>query len=151
MDKKTFGIGILSITATLLGLACLIPPKKADAAFAVKDRDYQLLTVENIAGGDAVDTLTGSDADNVLEGGPGGDRLRGGAGSDALIGQGGNDWLTGGAGRDTVLGGAGGDLLGSVDRTEDEVRCGAGRDRATVDGGVRGDRVAPDCESVRRR
>ena len=63
MDKKTFGIGILSITATLLTLACLlVPTKKADAAFAVKDRDYQLLTVENVTGGDAlyvVDNRTG--------------------------------------------------------------------------------------------
>jgi hypothetical protein len=63
MDKKTFGIGILSITATLLTLACLLlPTKRADAAFAVKDRDYQLIAVEDVSGGDClyvVDNRTG--------------------------------------------------------------------------------------------
>ncbi|HYE18936.1 MAG TPA: hypothetical protein VEA69_10860 [Tepidisphaeraceae bacterium] len=62
MDKKTFGIGILSITAVLLGIACLLPTPKADAAFAVKDRDYQLITAANQQGGDTlyvVDNRTG--------------------------------------------------------------------------------------------
>jgi len=54
MDKKTFGIGILSITGALLFIACLLPTKQADAAFAVKDRDYQLITVPGIGGGDTV-------------------------------------------------------------------------------------------------
>ena len=47
-----------------------------------------------------------------------------------------------------VSGGAGNDLAGARDRTPGEIQCGAGRDRATIDGGGRGDRVAPDCESV---
>ena len=46
MDKKTFGIGVLSITGALLLIACLIPAKPADAAFAVKDRDYQIITAQ---------------------------------------------------------------------------------------------------------
>jgi hypothetical protein len=54
MDKKTFGIGILSITGALLFIACLLPTRQADAAFAVKDRDYQLITVPGIGGGDTV-------------------------------------------------------------------------------------------------
>jgi hypothetical protein len=54
MDKKTFGIGILSITGALLLIACLLPSKPADAAFAVKDRDYQVLTVPSVGGGDTV-------------------------------------------------------------------------------------------------
>jgi hypothetical protein len=54
MDKKTFGIGILSITGALLFIACLLPTKQADASFAVKDRDYQLITVPGIGGGDTV-------------------------------------------------------------------------------------------------
>jgi hypothetical protein len=54
MDKKTFGIGVLSITGALLLIACLMPGKQADAAFAVKDRDYQLITSPNLAGGDTV-------------------------------------------------------------------------------------------------
>ena len=62
MDKKTFGIGVLSITGVLLFVACLLPPKPVDAAFAVKDRDYQLITAPNQAGGDTlyvVDNRTG--------------------------------------------------------------------------------------------
>jgi hypothetical protein len=54
MDKKTFSIGILSITGALLLIACLLPTKSADAAFAVKDRDYQVITVPSVGGGDAV-------------------------------------------------------------------------------------------------
>ena len=46
MDKKTFGIGVLSITGLLLLVACLLPAKPADAAFAVKDRDYQLIVAQ---------------------------------------------------------------------------------------------------------
>ena len=62
MDKKTFGIGVLSITSLLLVIACMMAGPKADAAFAVKDRDYQLLTVANQKGGDSiyvVDNRTG--------------------------------------------------------------------------------------------
>jgi hypothetical protein len=46
MDKKTFGIGILSITGLLLLVACLMPAKAAEAAFAVKDRDYQIIVAQ---------------------------------------------------------------------------------------------------------
>ena len=62
MDKKTFGIGVLSITALLLTIACLLPARQAQAAFAVKDRDYQLITAANQTGGDTlyvVDNRTG--------------------------------------------------------------------------------------------
>jgi hypothetical protein len=62
MDKKTFGIGILSITAALLFVAALLPTPKADAAFAVKDRDYQVIAVKSQQGGDSlyvVDNRTG--------------------------------------------------------------------------------------------
>jgi hypothetical protein len=54
MEKKTFGIGVLSITAALLLVACLLPNKTAEAAFAVKDRDYQLITAPSVGGGDTV-------------------------------------------------------------------------------------------------
>jgi hypothetical protein len=62
MDKKTFGIGVLSITAALLLIACLLPATPATAAFAVKDRDYQLITARSVTGGDVlyvVDNRTG--------------------------------------------------------------------------------------------
>ena len=61
MDKKTFGIGVLSITGLLLLIACLMPAKPADAAFAVKDRDYQVIVAQG-QGSDAiyvVDNRTG--------------------------------------------------------------------------------------------
>lgn len=45
MDKKTFTVGILSLTAVLLFVANLIiPPRQAEANFAVKDRDFQAVT-----------------------------------------------------------------------------------------------------------
>lgn len=61
MDKKTFGIGILAITGALLLIACLLPSKPADAAFAVKDRDYQLITCKGQNGDNVyvVDNRTG--------------------------------------------------------------------------------------------
>ena len=61
MDKKTFGIGVLSITGLLLLVACLMPAKPAEAAFAVKDRDYQIIVAQG-QGSDAiyvVDNRTG--------------------------------------------------------------------------------------------
>jgi hypothetical protein len=55
MDKKTYGIGVMSITALLLFVACLLPtPQRADGAFAVKDRDYQIITAKSSVGGDTV-------------------------------------------------------------------------------------------------
>jgi hypothetical protein len=55
MDKKTFGIGILSVTALLLFLAqFLIPARTAVAMDAVHDRDYQLVTSRVASGGEAL-------------------------------------------------------------------------------------------------
>ncbi len=76
------------------------------------------------------------------------DRLYGGAGNDLLDGGAGNDILRGEAGRDVLVGGAGNDVLDARDRAAgDTLRCGAGRDTAYVN---RGDKVARDCEVVRR-
>jgi hypothetical protein len=44
MDKKTFTIGILSLTALMLLVANLLMPPRASANFVVKDRDYQAVT-----------------------------------------------------------------------------------------------------------
>ncbi len=53
MDRKTFSIGTLSLTAVILFVACLFPGKPANGAFAVKDlRGTQLITVESQTGGD---------------------------------------------------------------------------------------------------
>jgi hypothetical protein len=110
-------------------------------------------------------TLTGTSAADVIRGCPGRDRLFGLAGNDALRGGGGNDDLFGGPGKDNLGGGAGNDTLSggsgvdyisggagfdvidARDRSIDRVVCGPGKDLVKAD---RHDRVARDCESVRR-
>jgi Ca2+-binding RTX toxin-like protein len=72
----------------------------------------------------------------------------GGSGPDVIRGRGGNDVIVGGRGRDTLEGGAGNDRINARDGAVDVVRCGTGRDVVIAD---RVDRVARDCEVVRRR
>ncbi|HEU4803776.1 MAG TPA: right-handed parallel beta-helix repeat-containing protein [Solirubrobacterales bacterium] len=86
----------------------------------------------------------------VLVGGGGRDRLIGGPGRDRLAGKSGADRVVGGeGGPDCLLGGRGPDRIRAVNGRRDIVKCGAGRDRATVE---RNDRVR-GCERVtfRRR
>jgi subtilase family protein/WD40 repeat protein/hemolysin type calcium-binding protein len=80
---------------------------------------------------------TGNVRNNVLVGTPFADVLRGLGGNDVLRGLGGADVLEGGAGNDLLMGGSGADVI----------RCGPGKDRVLAD---RRDRVARDCERVRR-
>ena len=54
MDKKTFTIGLLSLTAVLLFIAMLIMPPRASANFAIKDRDYQAVTATLSANDEAL-------------------------------------------------------------------------------------------------
>lgn len=54
MDKKTFTIGVLSLTAVLLFCAILIMPPRASANFAIKDRDYQAVTATITANDEAL-------------------------------------------------------------------------------------------------
>jgi parallel beta-helix repeat protein len=85
-----------------------------------------------------------------LVGGQGRDRLIGGTGSDRLAGRWGPDKIVGGkGGPDCLLGGLGNDRIRSVNGRRDIVKCGRGRDRATVE---RKDKVR-GCErgAVRRR
>jgi len=127
-------------------------------------------TLRGTSAGDEVRALGGRDVvhglfgDDCLLGGGGGDRLVGGAGGDELSGGGGGDILIGGGGADRLIGGSGADVLrdssgantfsagggddriDAVDRSRDEIRCGAGRDVVRAD---RSDRVARDCETVR--
>jgi dienelactone hydrolase len=86
-----------------------------------------------------------------LRGTPAGDSLRGRGGRDVVLGRGGGDCLSGGRGADRLDGGPAGDRLkggrgrdriDAKDGNRDVVRCGPGRDRATVD---RKDRVR-GCE-----
>jgi chitodextrinase len=91
---------------------------------------------------------TGTAERDVLRGTPSADVLRGLGGADVLLGLGGNDTLLPGRGRDRALAGAGRDLVRALDGTADTILCGAGRDLVYAD---RIDRVARDCELVRRR
>ena len=100
-----------------------------------------------VAGTRAGERLTGTPRRDALVGLAGRDVLRGRAGDDCLVGNGGADRLLGGRGDDVLIGGPGNDVLrGGPGR--DVVRCGPGRDLVVVRGG---DRVARDCERVRRR
>jgi hypothetical protein len=97
-----------------------------------------------VDGGEGDDTLTGSAGfyslnagwrrEVTLLGGPGADRLRGAWGYDRLQGGPGRDRIDGGAGSDRLDGGRGDDRLVGIDKASDTLRCGAGRDRARLDG-----------------
>ncbi len=62
MDKNTFAIGTLSITALLLLLINLVPMTNTARADVIKDRDYQAVTAAIRQGGDGlfvIDNRTG--------------------------------------------------------------------------------------------
>jgi CSLREA domain-containing protein len=109
-----------------------------------------------IDGGEGADTLNGEAGNDLIiggagndrvDGGPGADRLRGGRGNDRIQGGDGNDTIEGGPGKDTLLGGPGNDLIISGPG-KDRIRCGPGKDTVIA---TRRDKVARDCEKVRRR
>jgi hypothetical protein len=54
LDKKTFAIGILSLSAVALLVANLIHVPPAKASMAIKDRDYQAVTARVNRGGEAL-------------------------------------------------------------------------------------------------
>lgn len=99
--------------------------------------DDRLLGDDSETGIAGNDRLLGNRGSDLLLGGPGNDRIKGGPGNDRLVS---------GPGRNRLRGGGGNDRLGAVNGKRDRVDCGAGRDRARVDGFdlVRG------CERVRR-
>jgi hypothetical protein len=62
MDRKTYGIGILFITATVLFVAQFLPLPVASAEEAIRDRDYSVVTAPVPSGNDALyiaDSRTG--------------------------------------------------------------------------------------------
>ncbi len=62
MDKKTFAIGVMCVTALLLAIANLMPLPAAHADTAIKDRDWTVVTSRLTQGGDGlyvVDNRTG--------------------------------------------------------------------------------------------
>src|SRR3954465_2874116 len=54
MDKRTFLIGVLSITAAVLLAANLIQPRMAEASLVVKDNEYTAVTARIAKGGEAL-------------------------------------------------------------------------------------------------
>jgi len=126
----------------------------ADCVFgqAGNDRVFGGTGSDFVFGGTGNDRIGGDSGDDDLRGGSGTDRITGSAGRDRLDGGAGRDHLSDFSGRDSFRGGSGNDLIEARDqfnrRTPDDVRCGSGRDVAVVDAL---DRVAADCERVRRR
>jgi hypothetical protein len=54
MDSKTYGIGILTLTAVALLIANLFAPRPAAAIAEVSNGDMQVVTCRYLNGGDAV-------------------------------------------------------------------------------------------------
>ena len=57
MNKQTFGIGILSLTALVLLMANYFVSPPAMALDTVQNRDYQMATVRLASGGDSLFVL----------------------------------------------------------------------------------------------
>jgi hypothetical protein len=57
MNKETFGIGILSLTAVVLIVANYFAAPVATASEAVKERDYQVVTARIQQGGEGLYVL----------------------------------------------------------------------------------------------
>jgi Ca2+-binding RTX toxin-like protein len=104
--------------------------------------------VEDVLGSQFSDSLIGSKFANQLEGGTGKDRLRGMGGADGLIGGRSADFLAAGGGKDTLDSGAGPDRLLARGGGADDLSCGSSVDKGTAD---RSDRLAGDCDRVKRR
>jgi uncharacterized repeat protein (TIGR01451 family) len=94
------------------------------------------------------DRLNGSGRPETILGLSGNDRLNGKRGLDCLFGGDGRDVLIGGPERDYMEGGDGNDRILAADGRPDTIDCGPGRDLVIAD---RVDRVARNCERVRRR
>jgi hypothetical protein len=54
MDNKTFGIGVMSLTAVVLLVANFMPLQSASAADAVKERDFTVVTAPITQGGEGL-------------------------------------------------------------------------------------------------
>ena len=121
----------------------------ADKIFAMAGNDY-------VDGDQGDDQLHGGFGDDLMAGRQGHDTIYGDEGNDRITGDRGNDRIFGGAGDDTIFGnldrdsidgGPGNDRINVVDRFADRVTCGRGKDVVFADPR---DKVAKDCESVRR-
>ena len=54
MNKKTYAVGVLSLSAVMLFVANLLFPSNAGASFAIKDRDFTAVTAHQQQGDDAL-------------------------------------------------------------------------------------------------
>lgn len=98
---------------------------------------------DSLRGGNGADELRGGHESDTLEGGHGDDHIFGGKSADTLVG---------GPGRDRISGQAGPDLVYARDGKRDIVSCGPNPPKAPDEVVAdRVDRVARDCELVRRR
>jgi hypothetical protein len=97
--------------------------------------------------GDAQDDrLTGAGSADRVVGNGGDDVLRGRGSADCLSGGPGDDRIVGGGGRDRIDAGRGDDVVNTRDGIVEQVDCGTGVDRATVDT----EDQLTGCERVRR-
>ena len=63
IDKKSFAVGVLSLTAVVLFVGNLMLPETANAAVTIKERDYTAVTGRTTKGGEALyltDNRTGT-------------------------------------------------------------------------------------------
>jgi Ca2+-binding RTX toxin-like protein len=102
---------------------------------------------DELHGGSGDDTMAGRSGDDRIFGDDGDDRITGDRGRDRIAGGAGDDAIFGNLGPDVIGGGSGNDRINVVRGEVDTVRCGGGRDVVFADGD---DRVAGDCEDVRR-
>jgi Ca2+-binding RTX toxin-like protein len=75
----------------------------------------QLLSIENLQGGQHADKLAGNSVDNSIYGDAGNDTIYGRSGSDSLHGEDGDDIIYGGTGDDWIYGGFGANVLNGGD------------------------------------
>jgi hypothetical protein len=54
MTKKTYTVGVLSLSAVMLFVANLLFPSNAGASFSIKDSDYSAVTAHQQQGDDAL-------------------------------------------------------------------------------------------------
>lgn len=114
------------------------------------DRLYGGAGNDKLFGRGGNDRLYGGSGNDLLAADTGGDRLYAGRGADTLLGGAGRDRIYAATKRDatdTIVAGAGNDRIYARDGSPDDISCGPGVDFVSADAG---DRVADDCERVRR-
>jgi Ca2+-binding RTX toxin-like protein len=158
-----------TVALTLDGAANDGRPGEGDNVTNVED--FQMYVVGSFTGSDGPDkfvifnpgnsgssTLIGRGGDDELVGNDFDDSVDGGTGNDHVEGGLGNDTVTGGPGRDTIYGDAtasrctyysckipfGNDVINARDGEADNIDCGIGQDKATVDAVD----VVSNCETV---